>query len=104
MDGIYLTFREKRFLFALRFRKALKPKFDVSYLIRNRLVCYNYSGERNEIGEAVTEDTCSLTDFAVRCRIETRKDRLNRYVTPITVSVLTNLAINALRWLLQWIK
>lgn len=104
MDGISLTFREKRFLFALRFRKALKPKFDVSYLIRNRLVCYNDSGERNEIGEAIMEDTCSLTDFAVRYRIAKRQDFWKRVVTPITVSILTTIALNGLRLLMQWLS
>lgn len=104
MDGIYLRFREKCFLFALRFRKKLPPLIDVDYLCSRGLVRKNFSGERNEIGDAIPDGTYSLTDFAVRYRIAKRQDFWKRVVTPVTVSILTTIVLHGLRLLVQWLS
>ena len=103
MDQIYLTFRENRFLFILRFRKKAKPRFDVSHLYDCNLIKMNYYAEKNQYGASMPDGTFSLTDFAIRYRIAKRQARWHRLVTPITVSILTNAALYALKWLLQQI-
>ena len=90
MDHIYLTGKEKRLLFFMRFKKKVKPKADVRQLVSYGLIQRNYSDQRNAIGEAVSDGTYSLTDFAIRYRIAKRQDRWQRIVTPIFVSVASS--------------
>lgn len=104
MDKIYLTFREKRLLFFMRFVKKVKPHFDVSHLVDFGLIAQNYSGVTNQYGYRFYDDSYSLTDFELRFRIAKRQDRWRRIVTPIVVTILTDAVLNAARWLLQWIK
>lgn len=96
MDGVYLTCREKRLLFVMRFRKKIKPKFDVSHLISCGLIDHTYSGRKNMIGEHVPDDTYSLTAFERRWRIANRQDRWQRIVTPIFVSVASSVITAAI--------
>lgn len=104
MDNIYLTNQEKRLLFFLRFVKKIHPGFDVSQLVSYGLIRRNYSGKRNAIGEQIPDNTYSLTPFELRFRIAQRRARIHRYFTPITVSILTNIAIAALKWLAEWLS
>ena len=101
MDGIYLTFREKWFLFTLRFKNRLLPKYDVSKLISYGLIDHSYTGKPNKYGAIYPDKTYCLTDFAIRYRIAMRQDRWKRIITPVIVSVVTNLAMHALQGLLQ---
>ncbi len=104
MDQIYLTRQEKRFLTYLRFVKKIQPGFDVSHLVKCGLIRRNYSDKKNEIGMFIPENTYSLTDYERRWRIAKRQDRWQRIVTPITVTILTDAVIHAIRQLLQWIE
>lgn len=103
MEQINLTRQEKLFLFYLRFVKKIQPGFDVSYLVEKQLIRRNTTGKRNAIGEPIHDNTYSLTPFELRFRIEQRRERVHRYFTPITVSILTNIAIAALKWLAAWL-
>lgn len=99
MDNINLTCREKCLLFCMRFKKMIKPRFDVSHLVRCGLIRQNASGERNSIGIQLLEDTYSLTPFELRFRIAQRRARIHRYITPVTVTILTTIAVEVLKWL-----
>lgn len=103
MNGIYLTNREKRLLFLMRFKKKHVPKDDVSTLVSHGLIAHTYSGRRNAIGEAIPDATYSLTDKAVRYRIAKREDRWKRIITPITVTILTDAVLHGIRWLAEWL-
>ena len=104
MDGIYLTYREKRFLFALRFQKKLRPKFDVSKLVTYGLISESGAWIIDESGKQVFDRLYSLTDFAVRYRLAKRQDFWKRVVTPITVTILTDLTLHILRRLWLWLS
>lgn len=96
MDGIYLSRREKRFLFVLRFKKRIKPKFDVSKLASYGLISESGTWVVNESGKQVFDRVYSLTDDAVRYRIAKRQDRWQRIVTPIFVSVASSVITAAI--------
>lgn len=104
MDGIYLTGREKRLLFLMRFKKKVKPRFDVSMLVSVGLISPNRSGVKNSIGEYLMDGSYSLTDKYTRFRIAKRQDLFRRLVTPITVTVLTNIVLYGLQWLIKWLQ
>lgn len=73
MGGFYLTIREKIFLFLLRFKKKIKPRFDVHQLASYGLIRSNHSSEKNEIGEWLKDGTYSLTDSGKRYFIQRRE-------------------------------
>jgi len=87
MNGIYLTSREKRLLFVLRFCKKIKPKFDVSHLVSTGLIRPNSSGELNSIGEALEDGTYSLTDSGTRWFIQT-KEKFFVKKLPVVLSLI----------------
>lgn len=101
MDDIYLTSREKLFLFALRFFKKLRPHFDVSKLLSYGLLSENGKWIINESGKQVFDRVYSLTDDAIRYRIAKRQDFWKRVITPITVTIITDAILNGIRWLLE---
>ena len=88
----------------LRLKKRIQPKFDVCTLVSYDLIAPNYSDEKNEIGEHLKDGTYRITDFGVRFLIKQRKDFMHRIFTPITVTVLTDIALHVLKWLLQLIQ
>lgn len=105
MDEIYLTAREKRILFFMRFRKHTKIKESNALpLIDYRLIERNYLPEPNEIGAAIWDGTFRLTDYYTRYRIAKRQEQSKQFVTPITVTVLTNIVLYGLQWLLKWLQ
>lgn len=104
MDSVFLTFREKRLLFFMRFKKKVKPRFDVSQLVSYGLISPNHFSKKSAIGTFDPDGTYSLTDKAVRFRIKRRQDFFRRIITPITVTILTDAVINAARWLWQWLQ
>lgn len=104
MDNINLTLREKSLLFFMRFKKKVKPRFDVSQLVSYGLIRRNASGKRNAIGEQLLDDTYSLTPFELRFRIAQRRTRIHRYITPVTVTILTTIAIEVLKWLVELLQ
>lgn len=105
MNGVYLTAREKRILFFMRFKKKSKIKeSDADSLLMFKLIERNYLPETDELGCIIWDGTFSLTDEYTRFRIAKREDRFNRLVTPITVTVLTNIVLYGLQWLIRWLQ
>lgn len=99
-DDILLTAREKCVLFKMRFGK--KSKLQIADIIRLSdygLIVPNYTGEQNSIGERITDGTYRLSDKYIRYRIYKRRDFYRRLVLPITVTLLTEVAIQLIRWL-----
>lgn len=87
MDSFYLTSRERWFLFLLRFKKKIKPRFDVHPLASRGLIRPNASDERNEIGEVLTDGTYSLTDAGRRYFIQRREIIFTKRL-PVVISLI----------------
>lgn len=105
MNDIYLTFREKRTLFFMRFKGKIEIKESDTYsLLKFRLIERNYLPETDELGCCIWDGTFSLTDEYTRFRIAKREDRFKRLVTPITVTVLTNIVLYGLQCLIKWLQ
>lgn len=105
MNEIYLTHREKRILFFLRFKKKMKIKDSDAYPLLNfKLIEHNYLSETDDFGCVIDDGTYSLTDNYTRFRIAEQQDFFHRIFTPITVTVLTNIVLYALRLLLRLIQ
>lgn len=93
-DNVYLRHRERRLLRIMRLKKKVTPKFDVSVLVSEyKLIVPNYSGKKNSIGEPLPDGTYSISDNGIRFLIFRRQSLFRRLVTPITVSVLTSVAV-----------
>lgn len=105
-DEVLLTAREKCVLFKMRFNKKSTLKdADEKYFLRLELIDPNYTGKKNSIGEPIPDGTYRLADKYIRYRIYMRQDFYRRLVTPITVSVLTTLAVQLVtQWLWPLIK
>ena len=111
-DKILLTFREKLFLFSLRFRKRYKGNAyaaPCSKLCEYGLIAPNYKKTRGSEGEYIPDGTFSLTDTYWRYCIYSRRERFHRYLTPIVVAFLTSIETNLLKelWLpvlLSWLR
>lgn len=86
MDISCLNRRERRLLNLLRFKKSAKPRFDVRPLVSLELIQPNYSGEKNEIGEALADGTYSLTDAGRRYFIQ-RRDEFFTKRLPVAISL-----------------
>lgn len=93
-DKVYLRHRELRLLRIMRLKKKITPNFDVSVLVSEyELIVPNYSGMKNSIGEPLPNGTYSISDAGIRFLIFRRQSLFRRLVTPITVSVLANIAV-----------
>ena len=104
MNDIYLRFHEKWILFLMRFTKEKKVKPETAnQLISYGLIARNYTDTKNEIGEYIPAGTYHLTDKWHRYRIFRRRDFFHRILTPVTVTVLTTIALQMLEWLIQWL-
>lgn len=105
MIDVYLTAKEKRVLFFMRFKKKSKIKeSDADSLLKFKMIERNYLPETDELGCVIWDGTFSLTDEYTRFRIAKREDRFNRLVTPVTVTVLTNIVLYGLQWLVRWLQ
>lgn len=105
MNDIYLTAHEKWILFFMRFKKKSAIKESDAYsLLKFRLIERNYLSETDELGCCIWDGTFSLTDEYIRFCIAKREDRFKRLVTPITVTVLTNIVLYGLQWLIKWLQ
>lgn len=105
MNDIYLTAHEKWILFFMRFKKKSAIKESDAYsLLKFRLIERNYLSETDELGCCIWDGTFSLTDGYTRFRIAKREDRFKRLITPITVTVLTNIVLYGLQWLIKWLQ
>lgn len=87
MDNIYLTHCEKRLLFLMRFKKKVKPSFDVSMLVSYGLITPNSSGVKNSIGEHLTDGTYSLSDKGNRYFIQIRENFFTTRL-PVLISLI----------------
>lgn len=109
MASIYLTSREKRFLFSLRFRQHAKPRFDVSVLASYGLIHRNYLSEKNEIGEYVPDGTYSLSDLGKRWFIQQREERFVKKL-PVVLSVIALIKsfwpeiMSAFQWIIETVR
>lgn len=100
-DEVLLTVREKCVLFKMRFNKKSKLKTaDEKYFLHLELIDPNYTGKKNSIGEPIPDGTYRLADKYTRYRIYVCRDFFRRLVTPITVSVLTTIAVQLVT---QWL-
>lgn len=105
MNDIYLTVHEKWILFFMRFKKKSAIKESDAYsLLIFRMIERNYLSETDELGCCIWDGTYSLTDVYTRFCIAKREDRTKRLVTPITVTVLTNIVLYGLQWLIKWLQ
>lgn len=105
MNDIYLTAHEKWILFFMRFKKKSAIKESDAYsLLKFRLIERNYLSETDELGCCIWDGTFSLTDEYTRFRIAKREYHFKRLVTPITVTVLTNIVLYGLQWLIKWLQ
>lgn len=105
-DEVLLTAREKSVLFKMRFNKKSTLKdADEKRFLDLKFIEPNYTGRKNSIGEPIPDGTYKLADKYTRYRIYVRRDFYRRLVTPITVSVLTTLAVQLVtQWLWPLIK
>lgn len=88
----------------MRFTKEKKVKPETAnQLISYGLIAQNYTDTKNAIGEYIPAGTYHLTDKWHRYRIFRRRDFFHRILTPITVTVLTTIALQMLEWLIQWL-
>ena len=105
MDDIFLTWKEKLMLRWVKLRKRAKLKESTAMpLIRYGLLQFNYLDETNEYGEFVWDGTCSVTEKYIRYRIYKRDAFVKRIITPVVVTILTNIALWCGRSLLEWLK
>lgn len=105
MNDVYLTAHEKLTLFVMRFKKKSEiSESDASPLLKFRLIERNYLPETDELGGLIWDGTFSLTDEYTRFCIARREDLYKRIVTPITVTVLTNIVLYGLQYLIKWLQ
>lgn len=101
---IVLTYEERFRLFTLIFVKKQCGDVHSAKLCRlfqYGLICPNYSSECDKFGQYLPDGTYSLSDSGKRYRIFLRRERFHRYLTPVTVSVITTtLLYISERWLL----
>ena len=104
INDIVLTDLELIFLRCMRFRKSFTLKSNMSHLVSSALVVPNYSCKKNELGEYQKDGTYHISDLGIRFLVKRRRDFVHRIFTPITVTVLTDIALHVLRLLLQSIR
>lgn len=111
-DNIVLNFKERFILFTLsifRVRKGDVFSSSLHHLYQCDLIKQNYLPERDSLGQFIPDGTYSLSDSGRRYKIYLRRNRVHRYLTPITVSVITTVVIDLLKhlWLpvlLNWLS
>lgn len=96
MDDIYLTAKEKRLLRKLRLKRQVAPRFDISKLLEYGLIVVA-NPRSAENGKPLV---VSISDRGIRFCIARREGRFKRVITPIIVTVLTNIVLYGLQWLL----
>lgn len=87
MNHIYLTFREKRLLSLMRFKKRVKPRIRIDRLLSYRFIIPNYSGQRNKIGESLPDGTYSITDTG-RLYFIQRREKFFTVKFPVIMSLI----------------
>lgn len=103
-DKIILTHKERLILFKLRFTKRCEENVysaSLQKLYKYGLISLNYSAEKDNEGGRIPDGTYSLTDEYNRLCIYERKQRFWRYITPISISVITTISTRLLEhwWL-----
>lgn len=101
---IVLTRNERFLLFLLAFKKKMPGDVHsggLYHLYLSDLIQVNYSDKRDRLNTPIPDGTFSLSDTGRRYKIYLRRERFHRYLTPITVSAITTIALNILEhWLL----
>lgn len=100
---IVLTRNERFLLFILAFKKKMTGDVhsrELSHLYLSDLICINYCDERDELNSPIPDGTFSLSDTGKRYKIYLRLERFHRYLTPVTVSVITTIVLYTLEHLL----
>lgn len=93
-DEIILTRSERFLLFKLRIMKRIPEsslKESDHILFSYGLIKKNPSGQKNVIGEQLTDGTCSLTDLYRRYRSYRREVFRKSFVYPMIVAFFTAL-------------
>lgn len=111
-DNIVLDFKERFILFTLFISRVHKGDVfspSLHHLYKCGLIKQNYLPERDSLGQFIPDGTYSLSDSGRRYKIYLRRNRVHRYLTPITVSVITTVVIDLLKhlWLpvlLNWLS
>lgn len=101
-DKIILTHKERLILFKLRFTKRYKGDVrstSLKHLFKYGLISPNYFPEQGLEGEFIPDGTYSLTAEYKRLCIYERKQRIHRYITPITLAAVTTIVTRLLE---QW--
>jgi hypothetical protein len=101
-EKIILTRKERLILFNLRFMKRCEGNVysaSLQKLYKYGLISPNYFPEQGSEGEFIPDGTYSLTDEYKRLRIYESKQRIHRYITPITLAAVTTIVTRLLE---QW--
>lgn len=100
MDEIYLTAKEKRLLWKLRFKKQITPQFDISKLLEYGLIVVA-NPRSAENGKPLV---VSISDYGISFCIARREGRFKRVITPVVVTILTNIVLYGLQRLLELLR
>ena len=111
-NSLILTYKERLLLIMLRFKKKHPGNIyqaPWTSLANKGFIKQNYLPERDREGCQIPDNTFSLTDTYYRFLIYERKQRINRYLTPIVIAFVTTVVTNLLQelWLpelINWLR